>query len=75
MHVPSSPAGHAPRPVPFYRHTYVQVLFAIVVGAVLGHLEPTWGAQLKPLADARMYENKRRRSVRDQTVPLDSSPV
>ncbi|AVY65729.1 dicarboxylate/amino acid:cation symporter [Xanthomonas translucens pv. undulosa] len=52
MHMPSSPAGHAPRPVPFYRHTYVQVLFAIVVGAVLGHLEPTWGAQLKPLADA-----------------------
>ena len=37
--------------------------------------ECTHRDELKPLADARMYENKRRRSVRDQTVPLDSSPV
>jgi len=52
MHIPASPAGPAPRPVPFYRHTYVQVLVAIVIGALLGHLEPSWGTQLKPLADA-----------------------
>jgi len=31
--------------------------------------------QLKPLADARMYENKRRRSVRDQPARLDPDPV
>ncbi|WP_369943223.1 dicarboxylate/amino acid:cation symporter [Xanthomonas medicagonis] len=53
MHIPTSPATQAPsRPVPFYRHTYVQVLVAIVIGAALGHLEPHFATQLKPLADA-----------------------
>ncbi|WP_045736644.1 dicarboxylate/amino acid:cation symporter [Xanthomonas sp. MUS 060] len=52
MHSPFPAAGRGPRPVPFYRHTYAQVLFAIVVGALLGHLDPAWAVQLKPLADA-----------------------
>lgn len=39
-------------PQPFYRQTYVQVLMAILLGAVLGHFWPTWGEALKPLGDA-----------------------
>jgi aerobic C4-dicarboxylate transport protein len=34
------------------RHLYVQVLFAIVLGALLGHLVPETGRALKPLGDA-----------------------
>lgn len=37
--------------VPFYRMLYVQVLTAIVLGAVLGHFYPEFGASLKPLGD------------------------
>jgi len=37
--------------------------------------ECTHRDQLKPMADARMYENKRRRSVRDQPAPLDAGRV
>jgi aerobic C4-dicarboxylate transport protein len=36
----------------FYEHLYVQVLFAIVLGGLLGFLEPRWGIALKPLGDA-----------------------
>jgi aerobic C4-dicarboxylate transport protein len=52
---------HAPDPqvlsptaerLPFYRQLYVQVIFAIVAGAVLGHLYPVWGEAMKPLGDA-----------------------
>jgi len=39
-------------PVPFYRQTYVQVLLAIALGALLGHFWPTFGQSLKPLGDA-----------------------
>lgn len=45
------PAAH-PEPRPFYRQLYVQVLFAITLGALLGHFEPAFAAQLKPLGDA-----------------------
>ena len=34
------------------RHLYVQVLLAIVLGALLGHLAPELGRALKPLGDA-----------------------
>ncbi len=37
---------------PWYRHLYVQVLFAIAAGVLLGHFYPTIGASLKPLGDA-----------------------
>jgi aerobic C4-dicarboxylate transport protein len=37
---------------PFYRHLYFQVLGAIVLGAVLGHLAPATGEAMKPLGDA-----------------------
>jgi aerobic C4-dicarboxylate transport protein len=48
--IPAAAPPVAPRP--FYRHLYVQVLIAIVAGALLGHFHPTLGAALKPLGDA-----------------------
>ena len=42
-----APAGKTP----FYRHLYVQVLVAILLGAVIGHFWPVWGEALKPLGD------------------------
>ncbi|RVT43596.1 dicarboxylate/amino acid:cation symporter [Sphingobium algorifonticola] len=39
-------------PLPFYRHLYVQVLVAIALGVLVGHLWPETGASLKPLGDA-----------------------
>lgn len=35
----------------FLRHLYVQVLLAIGAGILLGHYQPTLGADLKPLGD------------------------
>jgi len=43
----TAPAG----PRPFYAHLYVQVLAAIVLGAIVGHVWPDTGAALKPLGD------------------------
>jgi aerobic C4-dicarboxylate transport protein len=40
-----------PKRTPFYRHLYAQVLAAIVLGALLGHLWPAAGEALKPLGD------------------------
>jgi aerobic C4-dicarboxylate transport protein len=34
------------------RLLYVQVLIAIVIGALIGHFAPDWGVALKPLGDA-----------------------
>jgi aerobic C4-dicarboxylate transport protein len=46
------PADAAPRPsLPFYRHLYVQVLFAVLIGILLGHFYPDIGAAMKPLGD------------------------
>ncbi|MBW8756055.1 MAG: dicarboxylate/amino acid:cation symporter [Burkholderiales bacterium] len=36
---------------PFWRILYVQVLFAIVVGALLGHFDPGLATKMKPLGD------------------------
>jgi aerobic C4-dicarboxylate transport protein len=36
---------------PLYKILYIQVLFAIVCGVLLGMFEPHWGVQLKPLGD------------------------
>ena len=41
------PAAAAPRPI--YRSLYVQVICAIVIGALLGHLAPATGESMKPL--------------------------
>lgn len=48
MHATDTPA--AP-PLPWYRQLYVQVLVAIVAGALLGHLQPALGEAMKPLGD------------------------
>ncbi len=37
---------------PFYKILYVQVIFAIVLGVLLGHFYPETGTALKPLGDA-----------------------
>ena len=36
---------------PFYRSLYLQVLFAVVIGVLLGHFYPQTGADMKPLGD------------------------
>jgi aerobic C4-dicarboxylate transport protein len=48
----AAPDPHQSRPGPWYSHTYVQVLIAIVLGATLGHFQPQVGSALKPLGDA-----------------------
>lgn len=39
-------------PLPIWRSTYAQVLFAISIGTLLGHFLPEFAVQLKPLGDA-----------------------
>ena len=53
MATPASiPAGQpAAKHHKWYRHLYVQVLVAIVIGVLLGHFWPEIGAQMKPLGD------------------------
>ncbi|HSI48715.1 MAG TPA: dicarboxylate/amino acid:cation symporter [Ideonella sp.] len=46
----STAAAAAPR-APWYRSLYVQVLIAIGIGVLLGHFQPQWGEQMKPLGD------------------------
>ena len=41
----------AAKKLPLYRQLYFQVLTAIVLGALLGHFYPEFGASLKPLGD------------------------
>jgi len=36
---------------PFYKSLYLQVLTAVVIGVLLGHFNPTLGADMKPLGD------------------------
>jgi aerobic C4-dicarboxylate transport protein len=36
---------------PFYKVLYIQVLIAIAIGILLGHVMPAWGAAMKPLGD------------------------
>ena len=45
---PAQPA----HPRKFYQHLYVQVLFAIAAGILLGHFWPEQGAALKALGDS-----------------------
>ncbi|WP_294353756.1 dicarboxylate/amino acid:cation symporter [uncultured Sphingomonas sp.] len=44
--------AQAPARRPFYTHLYAQVLFAILLGALVGHFAPQTGEALKPLGDA-----------------------
>ena len=36
---------------PFYKVLYVQVIFAIIVGVILGHFYPSIATDMKPLGD------------------------
>ncbi|BCA59265.1 dicarboxylate/amino acid:cation symporter [Sphingomonas sp. HMP6] len=49
MPMPTPPAPA--KPTPIYAQLYVQVLTAIVLGALVGHFWPETGAALKPLGD------------------------
>ncbi|MDZ4395410.1 dicarboxylate/amino acid:cation symporter [Cypionkella sp.] len=44
-------ASVAQAPRPFYRHLYFQVIFAIILGALIGHFWPSFGESLNPLGD------------------------
>ena len=44
--------GAAPVKRPWYRHLYVQVLVAILLGVAIGYFAPATGEALKPLGDA-----------------------
>ncbi|MBW8813017.1 MAG: C4-dicarboxylate transporter DctA [Caulobacterales bacterium] len=44
--------GEAARAKPLWTQLYLQVLAAIVVGALVGYLDPSLGVALKPLGDA-----------------------
>ena len=46
------PATAPAAPRRFYRHTYAQVLVAIIAGGLIGHFAPDTGVALKPLGDA-----------------------
>jgi aerobic C4-dicarboxylate transport protein len=48
---PTIGGAETPVRLPFYRQLYVQVLTAIFLGALLGHLYPDVGSSLKPLGD------------------------
>jgi len=50
--VPNGAVAEPRRPIPFYKQLYVQVLFAIAAGILLGHFYPELGTSLKPLGDA-----------------------
>jgi aerobic C4-dicarboxylate transport protein len=52
MATPSMTAVAAAHHKPWYRHLYVQVLSAIVLGILLGHFYPSVGESMKPLGDA-----------------------
>jgi aerobic C4-dicarboxylate transport protein len=47
-----TPLAHAPPRRALWRHANVQILFAVVCGALVGWLNPRWGSDLRPLADA-----------------------
>ncbi|MFG5776372.1 dicarboxylate/amino acid:cation symporter [Comamonas sp. J-3] len=52
MQIPTTSAAVPAQHQPFYRSLYFQVIVAIVLGVLLGHFEPQYGAALKPLGDA-----------------------
>lgn len=44
--------AQSPKKQKFYQVLYVQVIFAIIAGIILGHFYPEYGESLKPLGDA-----------------------
>jgi aerobic C4-dicarboxylate transport protein len=54
----------AARRTPFYRKLYIQVLFAVALGALLGYLYPNVAVNLKPYGDAFI------KAIRVVVVPI-----
>jgi aerobic C4-dicarboxylate transport protein len=52
MAAPSQTLAPSSHHKPWYRHLYVQVLCAIIIGVLLGYFYPSIGASMKPLGDA-----------------------
>ena len=52
MSLKAAPATTAGTSAPWYSRLYVQVLIAILLGAILGYLSPSVGESMKPLGDA-----------------------
>ena len=52
MAIQIDPGTTLPAERPWYRHLYVQVLAAILLGVLVGHFDPPTGEALKPLGDA-----------------------
>jgi aerobic C4-dicarboxylate transport protein len=52
MAIKIDPNSSVPADRPWYRHLYVQVLVAILLGVLVGHFWPATGEALKPLGDA-----------------------
>ncbi|WP_308237957.1 dicarboxylate/amino acid:cation symporter [Phenylobacterium sp. J426] len=52
VRAPEAVAATPLKRTPWWAQLYVQVLAAIILGAVIGHFWPTLGASLKPLGDA-----------------------
>jgi aerobic C4-dicarboxylate transport protein len=50
--IPTADPAAPERAHRWYSHTYVQVLIAIALGALLGYLRPSLGEAMKPLGDA-----------------------
>ena len=51
MAIHIDPGATLPAERPWYRHLYVQVLAAIILGVLLGHFDPPTGEALKPIGD------------------------
>ncbi|MDM0116046.1 dicarboxylate/amino acid:cation symporter [Variovorax sp. J22R133] len=49
--LPDEPVRQFPPHQRWYRHLYVQVLIAVLIGIVLGHFYPRLGEAMKPLGD------------------------
>ncbi|WP_062762910.1 dicarboxylate/amino acid:cation symporter [Falsirhodobacter sp. alg1] len=52
MEIDYAQGTEPPKLRPFYTHLYFQVIVAIILGILLGHFYPAFGASLKPLGDA-----------------------
>jgi aerobic C4-dicarboxylate transport protein len=52
VQVPAAGTALPPKRLPFFQHLYFQVLVAITLGAIVGHVWPGFGESLKPLGDA-----------------------
>jgi aerobic C4-dicarboxylate transport protein len=48
---PTPQKGIDMKKTPFYKNLYIQVLFGIACGVVLGYVSPEWGTAMRPLGD------------------------